>query len=161
MDSVDINNIDENLKLQAKDNEIEDIKLETEEPLNLEISLQNDNQQVEINNDDNDSVELEENSEKIYFDDYLPLKNKPKVNHVELIGDKSLGDFGIVNDKNYIHLQNTASNTWIINHNLNKYPAIAVVDSAGSEVVGDVEYIDTNNLRIKFKGAFKGKATLN
>jgi len=67
----------------------------------------------------------------------------------------------ITYDKNYLHLQNIASNEWIINHNLDKYPSVTVIDSAGSEVIGEVEYMDLNNLKIKFAGSFSGKATLN
>lgn len=93
--------------------------------------------------------------------DYNRLANKPSIEGATLIGDKSFEDIGIINDKNYLHIQNTASNIWEINHNLNKYPAVTVVDSAGNEVVGDIEYIDVNNLIMYFKGAFKGKATLN
>lgn len=64
-------------------------------------------------------------------------------------------------DQNYLHTQSVASDEWSINHNLGKYPSVAVIDSAGSEVIGEVEYIDLNNLKIKFAGSFSGKATLN
>ena len=46
-------------------------------------------------------------------------------------------------------------------HNLNKYPSITVVDSAGSCVVGEVDYKDMNTLTVTFSGAFSGKAFLN
>lgn len=72
-------------------------------------------------------------------------------------GDK--GDPG--EDLNYLHTQSVASDEWTINHNLGKYPSVTVIDSAGDEVVGEIEYIDTNNLKIKFAGGFSGKATLN
>ena len=55
----------------------------------------------------------------------------------------------------------TASDTWVINHNLNKYPCVSVVDSSGTEVVGQITYNNINKLTITFKGAFKGKAYLN
>ncbi len=66
-----------------------------------------------------------------------------------------------VYDKNYIYIQGVASDEWVINHNLEKYPSVSVIDSSGSEVIGDVEHIDANNLKIKFAGGFSGKATLN
>ena len=99
------------------------------------------------------------NSEVSYC--YEDLPDKPKINNVTLDGNRSLEDLGIVNDKNYLYIQNIASDIWVVNHNLNKYPAVSVIDSSGNEVTGDVEYIDVNNLVITFKGAFKGKATLN
>lgn len=67
----------------------------------------------------------------------------------------------ITEDKNYLHVQSVASDEWVINHNLNKYPSVSVLDSANNEVIGDVEHIDKNNLKIKFASGFTGKATLN
>lgn len=67
----------------------------------------------------------------------------------------------IVYDKNYLFIQNQVSDEWIINHNLNKFPSVTIIDSAENVVVGEVEYIDLNNLKIKFANGFSGKATLN
>lgn len=64
-------------------------------------------------------------------------------------------------DKNYIHTQALSSATWEITHSLNKFPSVSVIDSDNKLVVGDVEYIDTNNVTITFSGAFSGKAYLN
>lgn len=78
------------------------------------------------------------------------------------IDSENIVNIGPINyDKNYLHQQDVPSNEWIINHNLNKYPAISVIDSGNNEVVGEVEYIDLNNLKINFIGSFTGKATLN
>lgn len=66
----------------------------------------------------------------------------------------------VTSDKQYVHNQKTSAEVWEINHNLNKYPAVTVVDSAGSKVVGECDYIDLNNVRLTFKGAFSGKAYL-
>ena len=46
-------------------------------------------------------------------------------------------------------------------HNLNKFPAVSVIDSAGNEVIGDIIYDDENQVTLKFEGGFKGTATLN
>lgn len=61
----------------------------------------------------------------------------------------------------YIHEQGTASATWNIQHNLNRYPAVSVVDSSGNEVIPEVTYSDSNNIVITMTSAFKGKAYLN
>ena len=50
---------------------------------------------------------------------------------------------------------------WTIQHNLGKYPSVSVADSAGTEVVGDVQYIDKNKLSVVFTAPFSGKAYLN
>lgn len=62
---------------------------------------------------------------------------------------------------NYVHEQSTSSATWVINHNLGKYPSITIIDSDGSEVFGEIEYVDTNNVTLTFSDAFTGKAYLN
>ena len=69
--------------------------------------------------------------------------------------------FSEVKDKYYEHRQNAVSKVWKINHNLNKKPSVTVVDSAGSEVIGEVIYIDDNNLELHFSAQFSGIAYLN
>ena len=65
------------------------------------------------------------------------------------------------NDLHYTHEQRTAAAVWEIVHNLGKYPSVTVVDSGGSVVVGEVQYIDTRSLIITFSAAFAGSAYLN
>lgn len=55
----------------------------------------------------------------------------------------------------------TTSTEVIINHGLSKYPSVTVIDSAGSEVIGDVEYIDTSSVKLLFSAPFSGKAICN
>lgn len=64
-------------------------------------------------------------------------------------------------DKFYEHNQGVASDVWTITHNLNKYPTVTVIDSAGSEVEGDIDYTSANSVTLTFSGAFTGKAYLN
>jgi len=64
-------------------------------------------------------------------------------------------------DKNYVHNQVVASNTWSVSHNLNKYPSVTIVDSGENVVIGDVQYIDLNNIKITFTSTFSGKAYFN
>ena len=63
--------------------------------------------------------------------------------------------------KSHMHNQISSAAVWDIQHNLGKFPSVSVVDSAGSIVVGEVVYIDENQLRITFSAAFAGKAFLN
>ena len=65
------------------------------------------------------------------------------------------------NDLNFIYTQSTPSATWNITHNLGKFPSVSVVDSANTQVYGNVDYIDDNSLTLTFTGAFSGKAYLN
>ena len=64
-------------------------------------------------------------------------------------------------DKNYVHDQNVASAIWNINHDLGKFVAITIVDSALTEVIGDITYTDSNNVIVTFSASFSGKAYLN
>ncbi len=64
-------------------------------------------------------------------------------------------------DKTYIHYQLSSSSTWAIAHNLGKMPSVMVVDSADTVFVGEITYIDNNNLEITFASPFSGKAYLN
>lgn len=76
----------------------------------------------------------------------------------------ALGDTDLIikgTDAFYEHDQQVASNTWSVAHNLGKYPSVNVVTSVGVEVIGDIEYTDTNNLVITFTSAFSGKAYMN
>lgn len=64
-------------------------------------------------------------------------------------------------DKHFTHNQSSASSTWNVSHNLGKFPSISVIDSSKNVVVGDVQYVDNNNLIITFTAAFSGKAYMN
>lgn len=94
-------------------------------------------------------------------DSYTRLHNKPQINGVTLEGNKTTEELNIETDANFIYEQTEASAEWIIVHNLNKYPAVSIIDSAGDEVVGNVHYDSVNQVTITFTGAFKGTATLN
>jgi len=59
------------------------------------------------------------------------------------------------------HVQSVASNTWTVNHSLEKFPSVSIVDSAGDTVEGSVKHINSNSLTITFSAAFAGKAYLN
>lgn len=61
----------------------------------------------------------------------------------------------------YVHQQTTASDTWTITHNLANLLNISVIDSAGTQVEGDVLFQDANTVVISFSGAFSGTAFLS
>ena len=61
----------------------------------------------------------------------------------------------------YVHEQGVASAVWTVQHNLNKYPSVTVVDSSENVIIADVEYVDVNTVKITMNGASKGRAYLN
>ena len=71
---------------------------------------------------------------------------------IEIIKERSV---------NYIHIQSIASNTWTINHTLQKFPSVTIVDSAENVVYGNIEYISKTQIIVTFSAAFGGKAYLN
>lgn len=73
-------------------------------------------------------------------------------------GDQDLS--GIVQDKNYTQDFTVSSNV-TVNHNLNKYPTVAVFDSANDEVIGAIEYTSLNALIVSFSAPFSGRVTCN
>lgn len=59
----------------------------------------------------------------------------------------------------YEHDQMVASATWTVTHNMGREPAaVSVIDSAGTVVLGGVQHIDSNSLRLLFSAPFAGKA---
>ena len=67
----------------------------------------------------------------------------------------------LINDKDFIFTQPTPSIEWIINHNMEKFPSVSVVNSNNILMYGNTTYIDKNNLKINFSAGFSGKAYLN
>ena len=86
-------------------------------------------------------------------------------------------------DKHYKHIQGAASDVWIINHNLDKYPSVTIIDSADRVLIGEIFYgkfsrvVDeitrevtfikdesadpTKWVTVSFAAGFSGKAYLN
>lgn len=68
---------------------------------------------------------------------------------------------GVSLDANFVFTQTSPAATWVVNHNLNKYCSVTVVDSADNIVFGDVLYNSLNQVTLTFAGAFSGKAFFN
>lgn len=68
---------------------------------------------------------------------------------------------GVSLDSNFVYTQSSPSAVWVVNHNLNKYCSVTVVDSANNMVFGEVLYNSLNQVTLTFAGAFSGKAFFN
>lgn len=66
----------------------------------------------------------------------------------------------ILADKNHV-VDFSVTDEVIVNHNLNKYPAVQVMDSAGDQVEGEVYYVNTSQLIVSFNSPFSGRVTCN
>jgi hypothetical protein len=61
----------------------------------------------------------------------------------------------------FVFTQGTPSASWTVTHNLNSYPSVSVVDSAGNVVEGAIQYLSSAALIVTFSSAFSGAAYLN
>lgn len=61
----------------------------------------------------------------------------------------------------YVHTQTAPAAVWTITHNLDRYPSVVVVDSAGMVVMGDVQYQSKDVIQVAFTAPFAGVAYLN
>lgn len=64
-------------------------------------------------------------------------------------------------DGSYTFVQLSPSSVWNIAHPLQKFPSVTIVDSAGTEVVGDIKYESDSQITATFATGFSGKAYLN
>lgn len=61
----------------------------------------------------------------------------------------------------HVHEQVAPAATWVIEHNLDKYPAVSIVDSGNNVVIGDIVQVSRNRVDLKFSSAFSGRALLS
>jgi len=59
------------------------------------------------------------------------------------------------------HTQGVADTTWTIVHGFGYKPNVNITDSAGNQVIGEVDYPDVNTAVITFSGAMSGTADLS
>jgi hypothetical protein len=79
-------------------------------------------------------------------------------------GDVVIGypDIGTnpVNHVRHTHIQSTIAAEWTINHNLNFYPNVTVLDNASRILETDLVYLNANTVKIVMNSASSGTAYL-
>ena len=95
-----------------------------------------------------------------------PVPNQSNGN-IENLRSYSISVF-TAGDKNILHTQSSASNSWTVDHNMGKYPSVSIVEcdpsaneTDGDLVIGEVTYNSINQLTIKFAAAISGVAYIN
>lgn len=100
---------------------------------------------------------------------YLPLPTgaAPADNQVPAVTVNEDGSYfltwqpnGTGADKNFTQ-EFSVTDVIHVAHNLGKYPAVTVFDSAGDQCEGDPDYLDLNNLTVTFSAPFSGTVTCN
>lgn len=66
-----------------------------------------------------------------------------------------------VSGASFEFVQSIAQASWVIVHNLNRYPAVVAVDSAGDTVEGEVTYDSRDQVTLSYSAPFGGRAFLN
>lgn len=99
-------------------------------------------------------------------DDYINIVESPNNYTLTLNIDSIVADVveiveATVGDKNFEYDQGTPSQVWTINHSLNKKPSVTVLDTAGTDIEGQITIPDNNTVIIEFNFPFSGKAILN
>jgi len=61
----------------------------------------------------------------------------------------------------FMFTQSTPATEWIINHSMGKTPSVFTEDTNGNDIVGIIEFIDSNVLKIYFNQPVAGKAYLS
>lgn len=114
-----------------------------------------------------DSIQAESDIINARIDSEVETLNTEINKKVETITGSALIDVQrtenavTITSKTFIHEQGIASAEWVINHNLDKYPSVSLVDSAGTIFIGEVQYNDLNTCTVLINGATKGQAYLN
>jgi len=72
-------------------------------------------------------------------------------------------DYGtnVPGDKNAVVTLTPSNTVFVVHHNLNKLPAVSVVDANDEEIMCEVEYNSLNQCTLTFNDQFTGRAIFN
>ena len=65
-----------------------------------------------------------------------------------------------VSNSRYVHNQTTASDTWIIQHDLNRIVSVSIYNTDNAEIQSEILVIDKNKVIVKFTAPFAGTAVI-
>lgn len=64
-------------------------------------------------------------------------------------------------DSTYVFTQTTVATVWTINHNLGQFPSVTTTDPNGNVIIGQVQYVSSNQITVTFSQPVSGVAYLN
>lgn len=80
---------------------------------------------------------------------------------ISVLSGESLGPSDIPALVSFQHTQSAASDTWTIEHNLNFFPNVTVIDSGGNMVEANITYTNNASLVVALSSAISGVAYLS
>lgn len=66
-----------------------------------------------------------------------------------------------ISDKNFVFQQLIPSDTWVVNHMLNKFVAVEITDNAQKKIQGEVYWSSVNTVILKFNSPIAGYCYCN
>lgn len=99
-----------------------------------------------------------DNKQKIQNIDVVSLTDGVKIVSIEPFDGFILHSASIIGD--YNHEQTLEADEWIINHNLGKKPIVTLVDENDIVMVGTIQYMSLNQIKVNFSAPVKGRAYL-
>ena len=93
------------------------------------------------------------------FDECFSTENMKTSGNIKITIDED-GNYDI-STETFEQEQEEPSDTWVVKHNLGKYPNVITVDSSGRQFMADVIYDSLDQVTILINGAIKGKVYLN
>ena len=113
---------------------------------------------VNVSEKCNPAVNITDNSQGTLYHDRLAHRDLPDQHPIEAI--TGLNDI-LGKLWTFTYEQASASDSWLIVHNLGRKPSVVIVDSADNVFYPAVQYIDLNTVLVTMNGATTGKAYLN
>lgn len=71
-------------------------------------------------------------------------------------GTKGIGGLIIVNDKNFVMQQLAPALVWSVPHNLGKRVSVQITDNSFNQIIGEVRWVNNNEVEITFTAPYVG-----
>lgn len=112
-----------------------------------------------IDADDNTILNLTINNFKA-GDVRQSVRKPSEASHEKLVTEKAVAD-ALVSEVTYTHIQDVASDMWVIEHNLGRFPSVNTEDSEGNQFFAQIVYDSDDKLTVYLNESITGKAYLN
>lgn len=105
-------------------------------------------------------IVLDETGERVYCDLYYPNASTVIAEFGEEFSGRAALTISQADQVGYEQV--TASSTWVVVHNLNRYPDVVLFDTSmgNIRIYGDITYPSVNEINIVFNNPMLGKAYL-